>query len=729
MKRIDIVNLILACGLNHAQAATLTDAFDESELCRLVETSDSVGLQVVRGIGPRSAEKLISGLVGKLCYTEEQRRTPDLHLYDVRRITLNPTYGQSIDGIVDHRRFVADTVHKRFGPLQQKILALSHGDESALFNSVSTISGSDPDEIKVAKASIWENAVKQGLKSKCGKRYRIYGHGTNAAKENACLWVEESLYDEVMAFSNCGAHADWKVTPAKKIAYAVGLLSVFTKELPFDLQPEQVQFFPGLNREHEDLIVKVDKRGTVTNPAMRTHSQEEFDGLAVLHISEKMMAKLTAGMNCEEECAFRKKIAKMRDFTFRGPYNKGLMVTFFNIHRFLHDHGVHTINGKDIDDIIVFADESVMKASIGGAGAAYSSYEEYCENFHRFGHRYGRLIDEHADTPHNLPYQQIQAAAGASRKTIIEGAQEEVNYILSFRQPEKAASYLGGELAGVAKLVPSILKERWFNSRVQASHTKTRNAALGATAHGITHYAFICPDLVAFAQHVAGLNPVGCLKPHQAYLKNSVAGEAVITRSPCLDPGSLCIMDIVDTLGCYDTYFAESTTLMLSSASSEATRMRGDYDGDHVIYTMAKWVLKAVKESHAAYGNFLVDWVAPKAEKKAVTRADEEKYFVNLVHTNRLGQYCDMLTKCYALGIHDQKVISWLTYAANVLVDAGKHGGEAFTVPGSVKDLADTSLPLFAGIAKDNKHPSLGPVHQQKASESYGQGEPVKKSL
>lgn len=722
---IEIRSIIASAGLSKTQAVALTTAYSESELCKYIESNDSASLQAIHGIGPKSAQKLIDGLKGKLGYTNEDRTHADYEMYPIRRLTLNPNYlSTKANQTADKQQFVIDSISQRIGPLQQKMLQLSHGEADCMFKTVSTIPEYDPEEVKAAKQHVWSNAVLNGLNSKSGRHYIPYGHGTNAAKQNCMLWCDEKVYKDAMEYANCGASPEWKITPAKKTAYQVGLLSVFTKELPFDLQPENVMFFGSLEREHKDLVVNAAADGTVSEPAIGSFMQNEFDGLAVFHVSVKMYRQILSKMSDEEKKQFKQKMSRLKDFTFRAPYNKGLCVTSFDIHRYLHDHGIHQLNGKDIDDIILFADETVMKASIGNKeGTAFKTYEDYCEAFHNYGHRYGSLIEEHADTPHNLPYQQIQTAVGCDKNTILQGASQEADYINGFCMPEKAAALLGGELAQVAKICPEIMEEGWFNRRIQASYTKIRNGALGGTAHAITHYAFVCPDLIAFAQHIAGMKVVGCLEEHEAYIKNGVTGETVITRSPCLDPGSLCIMDFKDSVGCYDVYFSESTTVMISIVSSEATRCRADFDGDHLIYTRAEWYLKAVKESHAAYGNFLVNWIAPKAAKILVDRKAELEYFISLTQTNRLGQYCDALTKLYSISdVPDYREVSWLTYAANVLVDASKHGSEKFVVPEFVSALSQQKIPKFSGQAKDNKKPTAGQSYSEKASPEYGTG-------
>lgn len=70
----ELKNLIADLGLNRSQAETITLAFTESELCRLVETDDLAQLQKVKGIGPRSAEKLL-GLKGQLGAHLKNRRS------------------------------------------------------------------------------------------------------------------------------------------------------------------------------------------------------------------------------------------------------------------------------------------------------------------------------------------------------------------------------------------------------------------------------------------------------------------------------------------------------------------------------------------------------------------------------------------------------------------------------------------------------------------------------
>ena len=207
----ELKNLIADLGLNRSQAETITLAFTESELCRLVETDDLAQLQKVKGIGPRSAEKLL-GLKGQLGYTSEEQKKPDYAMHTVRRLTLNPHYLQDND----KQQFVIDTIAQQIGPLQQKILELSHGESDALFKTASTIPEADPEKIKAAKIRVWNHAVEHGLNCRSGRHFVPYGYGTNAAKENVLLWCDEKVYDQAMEYAACGVDSNWKTTPLRK---------------------------------------------------------------------------------------------------------------------------------------------------------------------------------------------------------------------------------------------------------------------------------------------------------------------------------------------------------------------------------------------------------------------------------------------------------------------------------------------------------------------------------
>jgi hypothetical protein len=594
----------------------------------------------------------------------------------------------------------------------------------------------------------WERFCTEGVLRKNGFRYKAILHGTNSGRKDEVLLVREDLAPDIIKFVSNEALSG-KITEAKWAAY-LGLKMPGTTALGdhigFEIEPEEILITPEWKKVFPDQHVDfVDvKTGEVSENVVRDVIENEFDGQAFLDFSEEYLTWKLHNNTPEERLAIRKEIERLKNFSGRAPFMKPFVSTDAKIHKFLHDHNIHSIRRMDgsvvnIDHICIFGDETIFKAKLGKDGQ-FKDWADYCEKWHRNGHRFQVLITEHPDRKHNLPFQQLQSLCGASAETMAPLYEEEIEYLKKFNDPKKAAKLLGGDLGMLVSMMTGMFNEPWVITRARASYAKLYRQAHGGVLHGITHNAFLGKDPVAYMQYVLWLNNPelqekypdvadyahGCIPAGAVLYRNTEADRGVMSRNPSTDAQAQCVVDVIHDGGEYEKYLRWSGTLYASVNSYETTRIRGDHDGDHVCFCDNEHVVKAAEEANEFTGGRLIDWDAPSTEKHFITEKSMRDYFISLTKKSQLGHFCDKLTSLVGFGTkgYNHKVACWLVMAVNVFVDASKHGMGDVVVPEFVLDFLalndkdgnvlkdekgnriDRPMPIYAMQAKDNKKPT-----------------------
>jgi hypothetical protein len=198
-----------------------------------------------------------------------------------------------------------------------------------------------------------------------------------------------------------------------------------------------------------------------------------------------------------------------------------------------------------------------------------------------------------------------------------------------------------------------------------------------------------------------GLEIKGFLKAGECYCANCKEGIVDITRSPHLDNAHVMLNNVKEMP------FAVGPTMYINIWDTTTIQLRADYDGDHVWYSQDKHLLRLVNETYDKLKNIPVDWDVAKAEKVSITKSAIAGFCINLIHGSEIGLYADALTKMWNSG-YDRDVCDWLTYAANVLIDAAKHASVNIKKPEAVMALNQVSLPLFAMYAKADSERPVG---------------------
>lgn len=610
-----------------------------------------------------------------------------------------------------------------------------------------------PTTRETEQLAMWHKWTHAGFRARGGKLFRPLFHGTNAGRKDMVVFVREDVRELVFGFITCEAGYAGVTTEAKFAAY-MGLnypgTIALSDVIGLNVQPEAVALVPSYNKkfdgEHVDFVDV--ETGTVSIDVVRSVIENMFDGQAYFNISDKKLEQMLKGKSREEKRQIVRKIRQAKSHTGRTAWFKGLELTQVNFHGVLRKLGVRkikTVDGRvmDIDDIVILGDETVFKASLGENGQ-YKTWQDYCDAFRRQGHSFRVLIQEHADRPHTLPFQQLQSLIGTNSEDRDEMINTEINYLTKFTDPKTATKLIGGEMANIVRACPGLLAHPWVNTRMQQAYSKLRNQARGGVNHAITHNCFCAKDPIAHMQWIAWAASdlseelqkkfpketdyvKGAIEAHTIVWAGKEEGEeAVLSRNPSTDAQAQCVVKVKRDFGEWAEFIRWSTVCYLSVNSYEATRFRGDQDGDHLCLCFKKYIVNMAKAANKFTGGRLIDWVAPSTKKHEISECSMQEYFYGLTQVSPLGQWCDKLTSLVGYGTkaYNHEVACWLVMAVNVFVDASKHGMSTVNIPKFVTEflsLRDENgellrdehdravlrpMPVYAMQAKDNAHPN-----------------------
>ena len=732
-------------------------------------------LMAIKGIGPKYAEIILSTrweVTGKLVKAEsyEVEVEPSAPTQKERLVWFDPDYNpnrkmspvQSKD--INRRESELDRHMKDMGyePYDLFITVVGY---------IPSIPGSQPTAREMRQKDFWSKWCSEGFFARGGRKFVPVEHGTNAGRKDKVQFVRSDVKDAVEEFTRNGAVWGARSTEAKEAGY-MGLCMPGTIRiedyLGLDIKPEDMAITPSYKKvfrgQHVDFVDVA--TGTVSINVVRDVVQNMFDGQNMIHLSSKKLAEYLKDKSPEEKRRICGRLNKAKSFTIRGPWIKGLTLTVCDFHAVLRKLGVKKIlcaDGRvmDLEDVVILADESVFKASVGETGCHFRSWAEYCQNWHRLGHHFCVLIKEHADKPHTLPFQQLQSMVGGRREDLDAAINAEIAKLKSYSDPTKAAGLVGGDMAKIVTNVPGLHAHPWVMNREQAVYDKLCRQARGGVLHGTTHNCFVGADLIAMCQWVAyaasdisaDLQAKGSAEDYVtgAVSANSVicalnekGTEAVMSRNPSTDPAAQCVVNVQKDFGEWSWAMRWSTTVFTSVNSIEVTKIRGDHDGDHVAISFVAAIINMAKEANRIHGGRLIEWVAPSTEKHPVFSENMPGYFASLTQQSQLGHWCDMLTSLVGFGLvgYNHAVACWLTMAVNVFVDAAKHGMDEVTVPEFVLEFLRIKdkdgnvvldenglakvrpMPIYAMQAKDNAHPAKvdKKVGSKRCATKYGVG-------
>ena len=737
-----------------------------------VEALCADDLMKIKGIGPKYAEMILAHkfeITQAIVSMEniEVDQKPSSPLETRYKVMFNQEYDPAKEPFGKIITF--EEVRLIQSDLDRFVRSIGVEPKDAYFVFSGYINGSEsdrPNSRVVAQLQCWKKFTHEGYKR--GKQmYHARFHGTNAGRKDEVLFVRDDLEDQIVNYVSAEASKEGILTEAKFAAY-LGLKMPGTTAVQdwigFDIDPSELCIVPEWKKsfanQHVD-FVHVDS-GIVDIDVVRDVVENEFDGQALFHVSDKKLQEKMSGMDAKQRKEVMRKLHKLPNASWRFAWFKAFVSVDVDFHKYFHDAGITHIRRKDgelvdVDDIIILGDETVFKAKLGNNGQ-FANWQDFCEKSRRNNHHFQILIVEHQDRPHNLPFQQMQSTIGARKETLEPVINREIAKLNSFSDKAKAARLLGGEISKIAAALPEMFKQPWVMDRASAAYDKLLRQSKAGVVHGVTHNLFLGKDPIAFLQKVEWDNnpaiqkkypnvadyATGCVPAGSVLCRCVKASKAVMSRNPSTDAQAQCVVDVQHDAGKFEDYFTWSTVCYTSVNSYETTRVRGDHDGDHISLCDDQDIVKMAEEANAFTGGRLIDWEAPATEKHTITADSMKKYFFSLTKTSQLGHFCDKLTSLVGFGPngYDHKVACWLVMAVNVFVDASKHGMGEVAVPDFVVDFLhlhdeagnvlvddkdrplDRPMPIYAMQAKDNAHPSMSEkkVGGKRCAKKYGWG-------
>ena len=672
---------------------------DIAQLRGIVGSGDKEALKIIRNVGDKRAEQVISILSGRIPAPMSAPcpdvKRPDLEMYKVPNRTLvfedgkaklttfKYKYGKKV---MKDDAPVKDIASKRLGPALQMLQKISGLKQNFVYTTISEVVEDFRDPIKAnTLSSFWHRVVHNGELIN-GDLWVPGIMGTNAKMKCQLHWIRLRDKKALRMWMKCGARMDGKkVNVAKTEAY-FGLLLPYTKDLlDGRVNPNNEVLVAEWNHEHEGLNTLIHPDGRMEKKDVFTVN--EFDGQCAIELTEEFIKKL--GLKRAELRRLKRAIAKFNGGTLRGPWHKGVIIVGWHFHDELRDLGVTSVKGKLLDEIVMIGDTSVFKAAIGDDGL-YEKFEDFAVSFNELQHRFGVLLENHGIKKTFLPAQQLQAAHGCDTKFVEEGAKLEVEYLNAATDPKVAAvRYEPKVIAQIAQDDPSIMNT-WFAIEMAANgYNKEYMSALAGRTHGDSRTGFVIKDLKAWAEWIAyceGVReelPEGCLGKYQVFAPAAgMTGEAVASRNPVIANYGLPIVNVIDTLGDFDKYLDEDFQYIMVGIYDDLCKLlRMDHDGDKMRLTFDTWFVNAVKSIKKS-GEF-AEWVTFGDVEKVELNDDTEKdFFETCTNTPSLGRNVDACGKLIANGmITNQKQEMLADYMMNKGTDV-KQGADGSNVGG-----------------------------------------------
>lgn len=576
-----------------------------------------------------------------------------------------------------------DVVRIAENPLFEKARELNGGILECFF-TVSRVDGLDHIEEAI---DVWQNHFSEAE----FEGFKAFGYGTNAGKACQVIWFPAHIIDKLHDWATNSPHHDWLISAAKYCAYT-GLMQVATSRWPIEMKPERLRFkngFSDIKVAVPHYIATIDNVVKAADDALA--EVKRADGQALFDIPEWQLNEMVANMGTAQAELFISWYKDFQSCTIRAPLIKANLCRF-NWHEYLHARGVHTFeDGTPIDYVWVIGDSSIFKGSIGGAGSAFSSWEEYCQNFTKNGHRFGTVLESLPNKMKHLPDQQMQVLDGRSQ-AVRYLADDRADWLNDHSRPELAAEYLSKAARKLQKVFPDFLNTGYAEDKIRMMHESYRNRALAGAIGDSAQYHFLQSDPLSFVDDYFGLSHIWQIPKYVILTGCGYHGRVVLSRNPCFSPMNFRIVTAInfDDLPVVKLedgsdidlkkIYVESPNYFVSSLDDVLSALDADVDGDEAFCSDNADIIELVEYSQRLYGSELVVWEGGKAPKVEITPEVLEDHFRNLTGGSKLGLYVYYLQIiCSNRETVDDAtmrfIFMWMRYVANVFVDASKHGG------------------------------------------------------
>ena len=685
---IEMKEALKEAGIPMSICEAIAEIYPVADIRKLVNSEDVEMLKAnIKNVGEKRARIIIDTLKGRLpepmSNPVPDLRAPDVEMYEVPEFILTFDEESGKAKLAKNQ----EKTRKRFGPALQYLQKISGKKHPGVFTTISVIEDNRNNPVPgYAMEQLWKKCL-HGIAIH-GVLYLPMMMGTNAKMKCQITWAPAEFIQAVREYVNCGAKLNTPQNIAKVEAY-YGLCLPFTHPLLNGvLNPRMEVITPSYEQEHVGKNLFIEPDGKMEE--RETYTVNEFDGQCIIELTDTIINKLH--LTRQQRKQLVRSINKFNGGTLRGPWHKGVIVWGFRIHEYLHSIGVHTVGGKNIDDIAIFGDKTVFKAALG-EGGLYNKLEDFAFEFVTRQHRFGVLLENHGIKRTFLPAQQLQAAYGADKAYIEEGAEEEVEYLNESMIPETAAlRYAPRTIAKIAQRDNSIMSTWFATELANNGYKKEYEAALSGRTHGNSVSGFCIKDVIAYCEWIAyceGVRtklPTGVLKAYEVYAQTAgFTGKAVASRNPVIANYGLHVVDVIEKLDdSIEQYFDEGFDYIMVGIHDDLCKLlRMDHDGDKARLTFAPWFVKAV-ESIKKDGAF-AEWESFGAVKKVVPSYQAAlEMFAGCTSTPTLGLNVNTSGLMIANGIAHEPIHAMvMDYVMNKGTDV-KQGADGSHIPGEI---------------------------------------------
>lgn len=574
---------------------------------------------------------------------------------------------------------------------------------------------SPPDYAKINKTlDCLEKLKAGGYTSKKGVHYRYLCASASNSRKNTIMFMCDEVYDEFMHWACCGLDPmNLGNSPAKRDA-RLGLL--FSNSRPWkdafgeSIYIRRVAVVKDLYVKKSGVTDFVTLKKEFHHKELREIEINAFDGMGIDFVGYTGTAR---------DAWIKGALVAQDRETVKAQYGDSFADYWGRIVK--------------IDDVDIILTESCFKMI-----SQYESWSAYCDAHEALGHCFCVCIEEKRGAKKDAPYQMGQTLLG-DKHDAEAFADTAVANLREFSEVKNAPKLLGGNFGRACAIQPELIGHWFTQQRMQETYESKVNNYRGGRLPRMGRYVLCAADPVAFWEHVFGLEVNGSIPAGTVTYNGCSNGVVDVCRNPHLDHAHALMHNVRRNNALYS-----DNVIFMPVFDLISIRLRLDYDGDHLFVSTDKNLIELARKTSSQLKHRAIDWEAPKAYKAAWSRSVEALMVELRTQRSQIGDYVNDLTKLWAWypnWIHVSRKISkkqraaarrlpviapvgnrmtcskhslrcctprmfeeavaFYTMAANVYIDAAKHGGAKLRKPEwLVRLLKDLPFPAFMQYAK-----------------------------
>lgn len=315
----------------------------------------------------------------------------------------------------------------------------------------------------------------------------------------------------------------------------------------------------------------------------------------------------------------------------------------------------------------------------------YSSWNDYCENFERFGCTANYCnIEEQSINNTKINYQMLQQLVGVSEKEIEKLVKNTVEEIESIGQDYQTTMRLLGAteynrnpswFQQALMIYPELFRDPYCRDILKQTKKSLVKRAKGGRLKVNGKYLFVAPNPLTFCKYLfkGEKAPKDILSEDEVYTNQFADGtELALLRSPSL--GKEWGIKVNKRNEELDKWLGNTNCIYTSSYSTISKLLSFDCDGDKLLVLQDKNLI--------TLGKRLMEGVVPlyyemkKAEASLLTPESIYEGIVLAFTSGNIGPASNLITIVKNNNESDReeadKVVKWLTMEVNFLIDGAK---------------------------------------------------------